>query len=248
MASTILKSLGIKNSHFLHIAGASTNDTTASNALQNINELNLYISSNCRATCEENISNINIIIAPGSQTGDINFTQRCTVNDINCAIDEMVNKSVQDILELASNMDISELGTQNIFGITKEGTTTISYDLRTGLKNNILQLISYQCTFETNQTIKDNYVYIGNDSSTGDISFSQNADMKNLECVNDVLAKNITYVTDTNSKPTYSIYNNYIVLLLFIIVFVVLIVIFILVISKDETINKQFMGKFPKIS
>jgi len=198
-----LLGLGGTDSQFLSISGATSDSLTSNYGLTAINNYTLYASSVCQTNCNQNISDITVIISPGAQVGPVTFTQQCTIENVNCAIDALIDASLPDILE--SIQDSINNGTFDAtsdfgYGITPEMIKSVE-DLNVTLKNNIQQMISSQCTFETNQTMNNNFVYVGTGATTGAISFSQSSTISNVDCAIDVITKNSSYNNETSAPP-----------------------------------------------
>jgi hypothetical protein len=236
---------GGTDSQFLSISGATSEGLTSNYGLTNINNFTVYASKVCQTNCVQNISDTTIIVAPGSQVGPVTFTQECTIENVNCAINALIDASLPSTLQsiqTALNDGTFESTTDFGYGITPEMIKSIE-DLNVTLKNNMYQMISSQCTFETNQTMNNNYVYVGTGSTTGAISFSQSSTISTVDCAIDVIAKNSTYNQETSSsgpKFSGSLMSFFVIIIVIIIIMCVVIFIVFLVSGGDQTIRLFF--------
>jgi len=241
--------LGGTDTQFLSVSGATSDDLSSNMALTNINELTRYTSSVCETNCTQTISNTTVIISPGAQVGPVTFTQQCTVTDVNCAINSLIDASLESTLremQLALANGTYDVNSLVSYGITPEMIKSPE-DLDVILKNNMYQMISSQCTFETNQTMNNNYVFIGSGASTGAISFSQTANLTTIDCAIDVISKNSTYNQETAQpeKPSNNLMTFFLLIMLVIIILTVIVVIVFLVAGGDETVSSFFKGEPP---
>jgi hypothetical protein len=231
--------IGISNSddRYISLSTASAETLSSEATLTRINELTVYTSKICRSICEQTIKDVTVIISPGATTGDITFTQRCVVADVNCVINSMVDVTVADTLAklhaAATSADAVNLNELTGYGVTPamlKSPTPIDILIKT----QIIQMIAEQCTFSSNQTISEDYVYVGSGATTGDISFSQSSTLSSLDCAIDVLGKNATYNRETAGTPASG--ANLILFFLFIIIGII--VLFVIITSVFYSTNK----------
>ena len=102
------------------------------------------------------------------------------------------------------------------------------------------QLISNTCTIETNQTMNNNYVWVGSGSTTGDITFAQHATLSNVECTMDNTGKSTSYneeISDVEQKATTVNMLVMIILMFTVVIILGLVLVFIFLMSgKTEDI------------
>lgn len=204
------------------IFGANTNTTSSNVALAKINEASVYAKTNCETSCSQLTEDITVIISPGAFVGPISFTQVCQITDVDCAIQNIVDAGLKSSLEkIVTNNYDTKLADSSFFGLTKNMLSS-SDSLDVTLRNNIFQMVSSSCLFDTNQVISNNYVYVGTGATTGAISFAQSAQISSVDCIIDTIAKNNSFQTDdtTKSANTLGIVIAVVVILVFIILFV----------------------------
>ncbi len=238
--------IGGTDTQFLSISGSTANNLTSEVALTNINDFTLYTSSVCATNCIQNISDTTVIISPGAKVGPVTFTQQCTVTDVNCAINSLIDASLEETL-LALQKAVAE-GTYSAnalasYGLTPEMIKSTD-DLDVILKNNIYLMISSQCTFETNQTMNNNYVYVGTGATTGAISFSQTSSISTIDCAIDIISKDATYNQETSSPktPSNNLMTFFILMIVLIIILSIFIILIFLVSGGDEAVRAFFSG------
>jgi len=180
----------------------SDTSTTSNVTLEVANNITQTSVSSCEISCNQDQSDNTVIISPGSNTGNITFTQVCVIEDASCIINTNIDTSVENILQ--SSADQTALSTQAVFSATYN-TTKVKSTMNQSITNQINQLISNTCTIESNQTMNNNYVYVGSGSTTGDISFAQHSTLSNVECTMDATTKAVAYnkeTAETTQKAT----------------------------------------------
>jgi hypothetical protein len=231
--------LGGTDSQFLSISAATSDTLTSNYGLTSINNYTRYASSVCETNCNQTISNTTVIISPGAQVGPVTFTQQCTIENVNCAIDALIDASLPDILKSIQesiNNGTFDATSDFGYGITPEMIKSVE-DLNITIKNNVQQMISSQCTFETNQTLNNNVVYVGTGATTGAISFSQTATISNVDCAIDVITKNSTYNNETSAPPENT--GNIVAFLIIFVIIVLLIGIILTIIFMISNGDKE---------
>jgi len=166
--------------------------------------------ASCKITCNQDQSNNTVIISPGANTGNISFTQSCVIEDASCMINQNIESTLENILQ--STVDQTALSTQAIFSATYNSTKAVS-DIDQIINNQVRQMISSTCTIESNQTMNNNYVYVGTGASTGDITFAQHSVLSNVECTMDITAKSSAYNQETSEVKQKATTINVIVML-----------------------------------
>ncbi len=181
--------------------GSST--STTSNVTQSIaNSVTQTSVASCKISCNQDQSDNTVIISPGSNTGNITFTQVCVIEDAECVINQNIESEIQNILE--STAEQTALSTQALFSATYNSTKCVS-TMDQIMTNQIDQMISNTCTIETNQTMNNNYVYVGTGATTGDITFAQHSNLSNVECTMDISSKATAYnqeIADVEQSAT----------------------------------------------
>lgn len=164
----------------------STTSTSSRVVLQAANTATQTSIAKCTIECDQVLSGNTVIILPGAVVGNILFQNICVIKDASCMINQNIETTITNILN--ATIDQSSLSTQPLFSLTYNSTKAIS-SLDEIISNQIQQLISSTCTFQTNQQMNNNYIYIGNNATVGDISFVQHSTLSNVECTMDISAK-----------------------------------------------------------
>ncbi len=235
--------LGGTDSQYLSVSGATSETLTSNYGLTLINDLTLYATKVCSATCIQNLNDTTVIIAPGANVGPVTFSQTCTIEDVNCTINALIDASLPLTLEqiqAALQNGTFDATTGFGYGITPETIKSVE-DLNVTIKNSMYQMISSQCTFETNQTMNNNYVYVGSGSTTGAISFIQESNISTVDCAVDVIVKNTLYNEETSEqpKPSDSLMTFFIVLFVIILILSAIFVILYLVFIGDDAFSSN---------
>ena len=240
--STVLSVLGSQDPQLLGVGGADNVQLTSSLGLTQINNFTKLTRQVCETNCIQTISDVTVIVSPGATVGPVTFSQQCTISDVNCALNSLVDESVKSTLT-SLQTQTQTFNNPNLMsgfglGISKPMIKQ-SQSLDVTVKNNLLQLISQQCTFETEQKIANNYVFIGEGATTGAVSFVQNSSLSGLDCATDVIAKHATYVNQTTQKsaPSTSLFNLFLVLMVFVLMLSSVIFIVFIVAGGDAKIS-----------
>jgi hypothetical protein len=164
----------------------SATSTSSRVVLQAANTATQTSIAKCGFQCDQTESNNTVIISPGATVGNILFENICVIQDASCQINQNIDTSVINALNATVNQ--TALSTQPLFSLTFNSTKASS-SLDEVATNQITQLINSTCTFSTNQQMNNNYVYVGNNATVGDISFVQHSTLSNVECTMDIAAK-----------------------------------------------------------
>jgi len=181
--------------------------------------------------------NITVIVSPGSYVGPVTFTQLCQISDINCAISTLVDAGIKKSLtDIAQGGYTKKVSAGAIFGLTPNAIIS-NNSLDITLKNNVYQLISSSCIFETNQVLSNNYVYVGSGATTGAISFAQSSTITSTDCAIDIIAKNNTYQVDDTTKSTPILVLA--IILIVVIIFIAIVFVIVILIGKANRKSKN---------
>lgn len=240
VASLILEK---ENPQIDNILTANTKYASSRVALKQINEATQYSLTVCETNCTQLTENITVIISPGSYVGPVTFTQLCQITDINCAISSLVDIGIKkSLIDMKEGKFTKTVSAGAIFGLTPN--YIISDDsLDISLKNNVYQLISSSCIFETNQLLSNNYVYVGTGATTGAISFAQSSIITSTDCAIDIIAKNNSYQVDDTKKST-----PILVLVIIAIIFIVFIAIIFVIIILLVKANRKSKNKYIQLN
>jgi hypothetical protein len=171
-------------------------DTSSRVSLSETNKVTQTSIAKCNITCNQDQSDNTVIISSGATTGNITFSQVCVIEDAKCTINTNIETTIKN--EINSLIDQKAMATQPIFAGTFSYTRCAS-SLDEAVTNQITQLLSSNCTIETNQTMNNNYVYVGTGATTGNISFAQHSVLSNVECVMDIVSKANAYNSETGN-------------------------------------------------
>jgi large-conductance mechanosensitive channel len=226
------------------ILGSDVNSTSSITALSDLNQATVYTKSICQTNCTQLTENITVIVSPGAFVGPVSFTQRCEVSDVQCAIDTLVDSGIKSSMEniKTKNYDV-KLADGALFGIDKRVLRSHK-SIDEQIRNNVFQMISSACLFETNQVISNNYVYVGTGAKTGAISFAQSSQISSVDCVIDTVAKNNSIQTD-NTEPSGLMLGLVITAIIIFVVIAIIFTIVIIVTNSNKKRNTLFRGNRP---
>ncbi len=196
----------------------SEQSTTSRVTLEAANAITQTSVASCEVTCNQDQSNGTVIISPGANVGNISFTQSCVIDDATCTINQNINSAVENILN--ATVDQKSMSTKSLFSFTYNSSKVVS-DMDQLINNQIRQTINSSCTFETNQTMNNNYVYVGANSEVGNITFAQHAELSNVECTMDATAKSTSYNEETSTVEQKNTTINMLVMLFLIFAIVI---------------------------
>jgi hypothetical protein len=158
------------------------------------NDILQAANSTCSISCNQSQDG-NTIIIDGSTTGDISFSQTCSIVGSNCTIKAYLDANLDTVLEaMAEQTSVSAAGFPGIGFNSDDQSVSIQENVR----NSITQLINNNCQISSNQSFKNNYVYVTG-SSTGDLTFAQSSEITNSDCILDTIAKAVAS-TKENAK------------------------------------------------
>lgn len=215
---------GDQDTQLQNALGGSSDLTSSTVALANINKATVYAATVCETNCTQLTQNISVFISPGAVVGPVRFTQSCQISDVKCAVDALVTTGIKNsLLQMQKqNYDV-KLTDSSLYAITPNLLKT-NQPLDQSIRNNLYQMISSSCLFETNQVLSNNYVYVGTGATTGAISFVQSSQITSTDCTVDIISKGNTYQVDEPSN------SNSMIIILIIIVVLVLVLAFVFVI------------------
>jgi hypothetical protein len=227
-----------ENPQLDNILTANTTLTSSRVALKQINDATVYAAAVCQTNCTQLTQNITVIISPGAYVGPVSFTQLCQISDVNCAIKSLVDQGIKkSLLDIEQNNFEKKVSSGSLFGLTPQMIAS-NTSLDVSLSNNVYQLISSSCIFESNQVLSNNYVYVGTGATTGAISFAQSSEISSTDCAIDVIAKNNSYQVDKSTKSTPLFVLLIIGIVAILLLGIVFLIVFLVINSNKKSKNK----------
>lgn len=175
--------------------GASLSVSNADVTNKAINTTFQTASNACNADCSQTISGVDIILN-NSTTGNITFTQKCTV-DASCAMTNALEQVVSAYQLATAKADAQSPILPIGFQVNLSNAST-----KNEITSALTQVLDNQCKSDINQTIKTILIYATN-SSTGDIGYLQEGDAK-ARCVMDNSARMQLSISQTGSATATS--------------------------------------------
>lgn len=198
------------------------------------NTIMQQVENQCQAVCNQ-VNSGTIIFLDGSNTGDINFNQTCTV-DATCTIDttlEIITFETQKSIQNGESSPSWFPGIQ--FNAT---VNTTKEDIR----NDYSQVISTVCGADVEQELNDTVVYAVN-STTGNINFTQDANSVAACVVNNSAKASLTLTQDSQQTATAG-GTSFGVIIAVVIIIIVIIVVLAVVFRKkgNDTQSSTIAG------
>lgn len=179
------------------------------------NTIMQQVQNSCQAVCNQ-VNSGTLIFLDGSTTGDINFSQTCTV-DATCAIDttlEIITFETQKSIQNGESSPTWFPGLQ--FNATINNT-------QEDIRNQYSQAISTVCGTDVEQELSDTVVYAVN-SQTGNINFTQDANSTASCVINNSAKASLTLTQDSQQTATAGGTSAGIIIAVIIIVIVIIVV------------------------
>lgn len=169
----------------------AVSSTVQTNNQKSLNSITQASTASCTTTCNQ-IQSGNTIFITGSNVGNVQFNQQCTV-DAKCQIDNSVAASAKSLLDSKQN------------GTAKPGfflgLAQVNSNVQINqqdMENIIKQKLDSACNNGATQVQTANLIYVQN-STTKDIGFNQNSDVTS-QCILSNLAKGTAEATATNDQ------------------------------------------------
>lgn len=179
----------------------------------------------CKFSCNNNLSDFTVIVGPGGEIGDINVSQVCAIEGVECIMQSSFDGNLETILESMASQQASAM---NGFAINFANINQ-DVDLNQLITNSITQVQKSSCDFSAGNNIDNVYFYVG--GTAGDINLSQNSSISNSTCNMDNLAKATSYSeatseTSQESKVTVMAGMFFFLIILGIVIMGIIIVVF----------------------
>jgi hypothetical protein len=172
----------------------------------------------CSITCNNNISNQDIIIIGGNAT--IDLSQSCSAVGAECMIKNLLNTQVKNLIDNIVQQKESNLGIYSLLGPSSNESTNIT----SSIKNQVSQLINNACAHSVNNTDTNNTVFA--QDANLNLTFAQTGNINNAQCALDTVAKMVINNSVKNSvSQTESSCGDVILILIIIVVVCVIILI-----------------------
>lgn len=139
------------------------------------------IANYCSITCNDNISNLDVVIVGGNDT--ININQSCSIVGAECLVKNVMNTQIEN---LVSNLLNQKQADRSIFDLLGPATSeTVS--VTNALKNQISQLITNTCSISDTKTLSN--VGVFSQDANFNLTIGQTGSINNVECILDTTSK-----------------------------------------------------------
>jgi hypothetical protein len=161
--------MGAQDEQYADVANSIVN-----NSLQNIANF-------CSITCNDNISNLDVVLIGGNDT--ININQSCSVVGAECVIKNVMNTEIENLINNVINQTGEAKSIFSLFGPSSSEDVNIT----NSMKNQVSQLISNTCAIGVNNNIT-NVSVIAQDANLN-LSLAQTGSVNKAECIIDTVSK-----------------------------------------------------------
>lgn len=183
--------------------GAATSVNTQITRQNAISDIYQDSEQSCVFQSRQGISEANIIIAERSSVGNIEFRQESNPS-INCVL--------RNTFSAVSDVELENITAQFSDPIVQPFAMSINFNTSITdqtMRNLITQISKNTCDINIDQTIRNVNVFIGNDSSTGNIKYVQKAENPSIDCV----MENSALVKASTSGKNATLQGNFLMLL-----------------------------------
>ena len=218
----------------------SAQSQSSSVSLGVTNDVLQAANSTCSISCNQSQDG-NTIIISDSTTGDISFSQTCSIVGSNCTIKAYLDANLDTVLSsMLKQSTVSAKGFPDIGFSYSDQSSSVSESV----KNSITQLINNNCQVSTNQSFNNNYVYVTG-STTGNLTFAQSSEITNSDCILDTISKAVASTKETADTDQSSADIGTLALIGLVVAAIVMIIVLIFVFTIA---TKAVGGMGPKIS
>lgn len=161
--------MGAQDNQYADLANSIVN-----NSLQNI-------ANYCSISCNDNISNLDVVLIGGDDT--ININQSCSVLGAECVIKNLINTEIENLIDNIVNQKGEANSIFSLFGPSSSEDVNIT----NSMKNQVSQLISNTCSIAVNNNIT-NVSVIAQDANLN-LSLAQTGSVNKAECILDTVSK-----------------------------------------------------------
>lgn len=172
-------------------------DEQANLATSIVNSALQNVSNYCTISCQEDVSNTDIVIIGGNATIDIGGT--CSIVGSECVVKTVLSSSISNMIDNTVQQQEDNLGIYSLLGPSSNESTDIS----SAIKNQVSQLISNTCSTGVNDQITNTNVFA--QDANLKLTIGQTGTVSKASCALDTVAKLVLNNSVTNSvKQTES--------------------------------------------
>jgi hypothetical protein len=161
--------MGSQDEQFISLANSIVN-----NAIQDVGNY-------CSISCNDNISNLNVVLIGGNDT--VNINQSCSIIGAECLIKNVMNSQIDNLVDNITKQINSAGSIFSLLGPSSSETTNIT----SSIKNQVSQLVSNTCVIASNNDIS-NVSVIAQDANLN-LNLAQTGSVNRAECILDTVTK-----------------------------------------------------------
>jgi hypothetical protein len=161
--------MGSQDEQTTDVANSIVND-----ALQNVANF-------CSITCNDNISNLDVVIVGGNDT--VNINQSCSIIGAECMVKSIISSKIEDLVQDVLNQKQSNAGLFSLFG----PSSTESVNITNSIKNQISQVVSNTCTISSDSNTTN--VAVFSQDANLNLNIAQSGSLNHAECAIDTVTK-----------------------------------------------------------
>jgi hypothetical protein len=191
-------------------------DEQSNIATNMINDSLQDIANYCSISCNNNISNQDIVINGGNAT--IDLSQSCSAVGSECMIKNLVNTQIKNMIDNIVKQTESNLGIFSLMGPSSNEGVNIT----NGIKNQISQVINNTCAPSINNNDTNNNIFA--QDANLNLIIGQTGNINNAQCALDTVSKMVINNSVTNSVTQSESSCKDVILILIIIIIVCILI------------------------
>jgi len=196
--------------------GSSDNQQNATLANSIVSDSLQNVANYCSITCNDNISNLDLVIVGG--TAEININQSCSIIGAECLMKTIMNSEIDN---LVTNI-LNQSQTNSIFSF-KGPASSETANITNSIKNQVTQLVHNTCFIGSENDISNTSVFA--QDANLDFSIAQTGSVNKAQCVLDTVAKVLINNDITNDVKQKQISGNSLAVIIAIVIIIILIII-----------------------
>lgn len=173
------------------------------------------VANYCSITCNDNISNLDVVLVGGNDT--VNINQSCSIIGAECLVKNVINSQIDNLVNDVIKQSSSNMGIFSLLGPSSSETANIT----NALKNQVSQIITNTCYISSDNSISNVGVFV--QDANFNLNIAQTGSVNKSECVLDTVAKILINNSIQNDvKQTESSCGNILGILIVVIVILIL--------------------------
>lgn len=174
---------------------ATLKQTVTNNILQSTNQV-------CRTSSNVQITGNAIIVSGGTVKGNVGITANGTQASAACMMSSSMNSNVSTLLSSIAQQ--SNTTFTDMLGDLSFNNTNEDVDIEQAVTNNITQIMNSTCQTNSNISVSDNYIYVGDANVGGSVGI----DVSNSSATSSCTMNNVSSAVAYNQAQASSDQSN----------------------------------------